>query len=83
MGLKEKIKSIFKGEDNDRIRDILTKLKEIKVFTDDDLIHLDKDILKDTVFFKDIEIKKLLCAKPGEFISLTFYLTIIILIFMI
>lgn len=65
MGLKEKIKSIFKGEDNDRIRDILTKLKEIKVFTDDDLIHLDKDILKDTVFFKDIEIKKLLCAKPG------------------
>lgn len=52
-------------EDNDRIRDMLTILKEIKVFTDDDLIHLDKDILKDTGFFKDIEIKKLLCAKTG------------------
>ena len=72
MGLKEKLKSIFKGEDNKRINDMVATLKRIKVFTEDDLIHLDKDILKDTGFFGDIEIKKLLCAKPGEFTYLTF-----------
>ena len=72
MGLNEVLQSIFKGEDIGRINKIIQVLECNKIFDEDDLKYMDKEMLEKDNFFEPVEIKKLLAYNSGESHSIHF-----------
>lgn len=60
MGLNRILQSIFKGEDIGRINEMVQILEDNKIFDEDDLKYMDRELVEKANFFTSVEIKKLL-----------------------